>query len=161
MSYNTTTTYVPRKTNHVLHLILSMGSCGLWLPVWACVAIYNAFTNDKLRTVTQNVQPQWWQDGKPVPGPYAIGPGVPAEPTNPAGPSPRVPTEHELWQRRYPPAAYVNPSNVYDRTDKHRNGPINFGDVPPRSFVEIRMCQHLIPMTEPCEDCARPASFPQ
>lgn len=26
------------KANHVLHLLLSLVSCGLWLPVWLIVA---------------------------------------------------------------------------------------------------------------------------
>jgi hypothetical protein len=40
MSYQRTT-YVPRRTNHGLHLLLSLFTCGAWLPVWAIVFIYN------------------------------------------------------------------------------------------------------------------------
>ncbi|MFE3544445.1 hypothetical protein ACFXK0_15900 [Nocardia sp. NPDC059177] len=29
------------KPNHILHLILSIVSCGLWLPMWALVAWLN------------------------------------------------------------------------------------------------------------------------
>ncbi len=28
-------------TNHALHLILTVLTCGLWLPVWIIVAIFN------------------------------------------------------------------------------------------------------------------------
>lgn len=30
-----------KKTNHLLHLILTLVTVGLWLPVWIIVAIVN------------------------------------------------------------------------------------------------------------------------
>jgi hypothetical protein len=42
-------TKIPRETNHLLHLILTAISCGLWSPVWLCVWIVNSLNP---RTVT-------------------------------------------------------------------------------------------------------------
>ena len=33
--------YVPVRTRHLMHLVISCFTFGLWLPVWAIVAIYN------------------------------------------------------------------------------------------------------------------------
>ena len=55
MTYQVTT--VPRETNHILHLILTMISCGLWAPVWIAMAIINAATNKKITTQTYGVAP--------------------------------------------------------------------------------------------------------
>jgi hypothetical protein len=41
MTYSQQTTMVPAKTNHVLHLILTLISCGMWSPIWLIVALYN------------------------------------------------------------------------------------------------------------------------
>ncbi|AHJ86488.1 hypothetical protein ST20ES_35 [Mycobacterium phage 20ES] len=35
-------TVLPVKTNHALHLVLSLVTCGMWLPVWAVVAMVNS-----------------------------------------------------------------------------------------------------------------------
>jgi len=37
-----------RKTSHVLHLILSVITFGLWIPVWILVAISNAMHNGQM-----------------------------------------------------------------------------------------------------------------
>ncbi len=42
------TLYVPRTTNHVLHLILTGITCGLWLPVWGCVWAFNSVTKRRI-----------------------------------------------------------------------------------------------------------------
>lgn len=34
-----------KKTNHVLHLLLSVLTAGLWLPVWFLVAFKNSASN--------------------------------------------------------------------------------------------------------------------
>jgi hypothetical protein len=36
------TTYVPAKTNHLLHLILTFATCGAWGFVWLIVAAANS-----------------------------------------------------------------------------------------------------------------------
>jgi hypothetical protein len=36
------------KTNHILHLILSVITVGLWLPVWVLVAISNSIERGKV-----------------------------------------------------------------------------------------------------------------
>jgi hypothetical protein len=38
-----------KKTSHILHLLLSLISGGLWIPVWVIVAINNSSVNSKLR----------------------------------------------------------------------------------------------------------------
>lgn len=34
-------TYIPVQTNHVLHLVLTLLTFGMWLPVWIVMAIVN------------------------------------------------------------------------------------------------------------------------
>lgn len=34
-------------TNHVLHLVLTLVTCGLWAPVWAVMAIVNSFSETR------------------------------------------------------------------------------------------------------------------
>jgi Na+-transporting NADH:ubiquinone oxidoreductase subunit NqrC len=36
------------KTSHVLHLILSICTAGLWIPVWALVALSNSIERAKV-----------------------------------------------------------------------------------------------------------------
>ncbi len=40
-------TYSKKKTNHVLHVILSVLTLGLWIPVWIGVAIVNSMRKEK------------------------------------------------------------------------------------------------------------------
>jgi len=40
-------TYSKKKTNHVLHLILSVLTAGLWIPVWIGIAIMNSMRKEK------------------------------------------------------------------------------------------------------------------
>lgn len=44
-------TRIPKQTNHVLHLLLTLLTCGAWGFVWAGVAAYNAATHQKV-TIT-------------------------------------------------------------------------------------------------------------
>lgn len=37
-----------KKTSHVLHLILSIISCGLWIPIWLLVVLSNSLENSKI-----------------------------------------------------------------------------------------------------------------
>lgn len=80
----TQNTYVPKQTNHLLHLVLSLATCGFWLPVWACVAVYNAMTKVKVAT-----QGAWYG---PVARPYEVGPGAPVSAMNPHPPTRPVAT---------------------------------------------------------------------
>ena len=34
-----------KSTSHVLHLILSIISCGIWLPIWLLVVLSNSIEN--------------------------------------------------------------------------------------------------------------------
>lgn len=40
----------PRRTSHLFHLVMSLITFGLWLPVWALVAILNKVSRDKVVT---------------------------------------------------------------------------------------------------------------
>lgn len=44
-------TWERNRTSHVFHLLMTLLTCGLWLPVWAVVAILNGIT--KRRVVTR------------------------------------------------------------------------------------------------------------
>lgn len=134
MSYNRTTTYVPKQTNHLLHLIISACTCGMWLPVWAAVAVWNAFAKDK------HVSTQAWY-GQPVARPYEVGPGAAVSATNPHPPTPGVPTPP------MPRTFGVGPEPVGVRWE------LNPGGMP--------VCQHGVMMNAKCEGCARPARWPQ
>lgn len=37
-----------KKTNHVLHLLLSVCTFGLWIPVWILIAINNRVETNKI-----------------------------------------------------------------------------------------------------------------
>jgi hypothetical protein len=46
-----TVTYVPKETNHVLHLILTILTCGAWgLFVWLPITIIHKMGKDKVIT---------------------------------------------------------------------------------------------------------------
>jgi len=53
----TGTVYVPAKTNHVLHLILTVLTLGCWLPFWGVIAVVN---NGKYVRQESFVGPQTW-----------------------------------------------------------------------------------------------------
>ena len=71
------TTYVPKQTNHLLHLLLTFATCGMWAPVWFTMVIINAVAKDKHTTVTTGAQmPAQAPDAYRLPPPYppALGP---------------------------------------------------------------------------------------
>ncbi|CAA79411.1 Hypothetical Protein PBI_L5_35 [Fromanvirus L5] len=35
-------TVMPVRTNHAMHLLLSLITCGMWLPVWVIMAMINS-----------------------------------------------------------------------------------------------------------------------
>lgn len=37
-----------KSTSHVLHLILSLSTVGLWIPVWVIVALSNSIENARI-----------------------------------------------------------------------------------------------------------------
>ena len=37
-----------KSTSHVLHLILSIISCRIWLPIWLLVVLSNSLENSKI-----------------------------------------------------------------------------------------------------------------
>ena len=43
--------YVPHQTHPLFHLVMTVITCGLWLPVWLVVAIVQSIT--KRRVVTR------------------------------------------------------------------------------------------------------------
>jgi hypothetical protein len=40
----------PVRTNHTFHLIMTLITCGLWLPVWAIVALLNKVSKQRVVT---------------------------------------------------------------------------------------------------------------
>lgn len=40
-------TYTPRDTNHLLHLVLTIFTCGLWGFVWILMVVLNAMSKKK------------------------------------------------------------------------------------------------------------------
>lgn len=40
-------TYSKKKTNHVLHLLLSIVTLGVWIPVWIVIAVVNSMRKEK------------------------------------------------------------------------------------------------------------------
>jgi hypothetical protein len=44
------TMWVPNRTSHTFHLIMTLLTCGLWLPVWALVTVLNRVTKRKVVT---------------------------------------------------------------------------------------------------------------
>jgi hypothetical protein len=130
----------PKQTNHVLHLILTMGTCGAWGFVWLGVVLWNALAKD-----TTKVQGAWYGQG--IARPYAVGPGAPVGPQNPA---PSVPP---VGMPPMPPYVGYGPSR--DR--------LNMAHPPPSWNIGpgVMVCQHGKPMTDTCLDCPRPAALPQ
>ncbi|ABE67357.1 hypothetical protein PBI_CHE12_38 [Mycobacterium phage Che12] len=41
-------TVLPVRTNHAMHLLLSVITCGMWLPVWIIVAMINSGRTRKI-----------------------------------------------------------------------------------------------------------------
>lgn len=66
--HRVTTMRVPRQTNHSLHLILTMISCGMWAPIWFCVWLFNALSDREYSTTTTTTGPPL------VPYTYVEGP---------------------------------------------------------------------------------------
>lgn len=48
-----------KKTSHILHLLLSVITGGLWLIIWACCSIANASQNSKIDKEIEQIQA--WQ----------------------------------------------------------------------------------------------------
>jgi len=47
------------RTNHVLHLILSLVTLGVWVPVWLLVAVSNSIERGKIeRVATDTTYPK-------------------------------------------------------------------------------------------------------
>jgi hypothetical protein len=40
-------TQSPVDTNHTFHLIMTFVTCGLWLPVWALMAVLNSLSTKR------------------------------------------------------------------------------------------------------------------
>lgn len=140
------TTYVPKQTNHLLHLVLTFATCGAWLPVWACVAVYNAFAKDKTTTVTSG----WYG---PVARPYEVGPGAPVGGMNPHPPTPGVAYHPMDPLRPYGTAAYVGHSPRKDGVTNSAHPPAR-PPVPDLVDVELPkdlLCAHGVPDGVPQE----------
>jgi hypothetical protein len=90
-NHHQTTTYQPVETNHLLHLVLSLVTCGFWLPVWGLVAVINHGRTKRLTTVGSYSPYVGMYRPSAVYPPYEVGPGAPVGPMNPAPPGPPAP----------------------------------------------------------------------
>jgi hypothetical protein len=50
-------TYQTRRTSHLLHLVLSVMTLGLWLPIWLGVSILNSRPQEQITRVYNQVNP--------------------------------------------------------------------------------------------------------
>ena len=50
MSYTNNTVITGKTTDHALHLILSIITCGMWVPVWIIFAVVGALRKPKVVT---------------------------------------------------------------------------------------------------------------
>jgi hypothetical protein len=83
-----TTSYTKHETNHLLHLLLSFATCGLWLPVWFAVWAFNASVQRKAVTVvTEPTYPRPQMYAQPIAAPRAY----------PATPARLTPYRSGLW----------------------------------------------------------------
>ena len=48
MSYTNHTVIAGKTTDHAVHLILTIITCGMWAPVWALFAILGAFKKTRV-----------------------------------------------------------------------------------------------------------------
>jgi hypothetical protein len=78
------THYVPAYTNHVLHLILSLVTFGLWFPVWVFIWLMN-HNRTVARQVWVPVAPQQAYHS-PYPHPYWPQPQASPTPVPPQVP---------------------------------------------------------------------------
>jgi hypothetical protein len=85
--HDDTVIYTPKHTNHLLHLILTFATCGMWGFVWAGVAIWNAVAKDK--STVRTPHPRAWY-AQPIARPYDVGPGAPVGALNPHPATPAV-----------------------------------------------------------------------
>jgi hypothetical protein len=49
------------QTNHVLHLLLSLCTCGAWLFVWPVIAMWNAYSNGRSRRLYEAARASYQQ----------------------------------------------------------------------------------------------------
>lgn len=103
MSPNRQVTVQKRGANHTLHIVLTICTCGLWLPFWALAAM----TGRKTKTITYGQQPQlpYQSTGYQVQQlPYQPQPGAqPYYPPQQAWP--------QAWEPQQPP--YETPQQPY------------------------------------------------
>ena len=55
MSVTKSTITKPKKTMHIVHLILTIITVGLWAPIWLIVSLINAFRTEEETITTHKV----------------------------------------------------------------------------------------------------------
>lgn len=75
--------YVPVRTRHLMHLVITCFTFGLWLPVWVIVAIHN-HNRTKLKRLPMQAQQPYAPGYWPPYGAVQVGP--PPPPAKPAVP---------------------------------------------------------------------------
>ena len=54
------TTVAVKRPNHILHAVLSIVTCGVWLVVWALAGMEAAASRPKVRCVRCAPKKRWW-----------------------------------------------------------------------------------------------------
>ncbi|MEU6342205.1 hypothetical protein ABZ883_14835 [Streptomyces sp. NPDC046977] len=93
---------IEQGANHTLHIILSIFTCGLWLPIWAIAAAMG-----RKKTITSYGPPvqQSYPSQYPPQGQYGPPPGqLPPGQTPPPGYGYPPPQPQQNWQQP-PPGA--------------------------------------------------------
>lgn len=71
--------YVPARTNHILHFVLSCMTVGLWVPVWMFATIRNHNRSVTKRLPVAPTKPAWMQPQgvyPTYPPPSPLSPGL-------------------------------------------------------------------------------------
>ena len=55
------TTVAVKRPNHILHAVLSVVTCGLWLPVWALAGLEALGSRPKAVCVGCRPKKRWWK----------------------------------------------------------------------------------------------------
>ncbi len=69
------TVHIVSSINHILHLILSIITGGLWIPIWILLGIISMFKTDQCLVCASNPKPLKYPNGSPEKYGY-LKPGV-------------------------------------------------------------------------------------
>lgn len=101
-----------RGANHTLHIVLTVVTCGLWLPIWALASMAGRKTKTVTYGQTQPPQLPYQSSGYQVQQvPYVPQPGQ--QPYYPQ-PQPQQPWP-QAWEPQQPEQPYYPPQEPYSQ----------------------------------------------